>query len=155
MEKQGMLRWLACSLFLLPLLTMYTCSRSAGADPSNNKALVSFGPGLNGNCCSPLLGFKMMKPESLAAAQFLGSMVQAERAALEKQEEERFRQQALEKLAEEDRIEQMNAQRRRLKMAEHKREVERLLAEKRAIFEAALVLPSCRLCLSAACASLR
>lgn len=71
-------------------------------------------------------------------------MVQAERAAAERQEEERFRQQALEKLAEEDRIEQMNAQRRRLKMAEHKREVERLLAEKRAIFEAALVRPYCK-----------
>ena len=66
-------------------------------------------------------------------------LVQAQRAAAEKEEEERFRQQALEKLAEQDRVEQMNAQRRRLKMAEHKREVERLLSEKRAMFEAALV----------------
>ena len=41
----------------------------------------------------------------------------------------------LEKFAEEDRVEQMNAQRRRMKMQEHKREVERLAAVKKAMFE--------------------
>lgn len=86
--------------------------------------------------------------DNFAAVQWLVSMVQAERAAIEKQEEEKYRQQALQKLAEEDRIEQMNAQRRRLKMAEHKREVERLLAEKRAIFEAALARPLASVALS-------
>ena len=41
----------------------------------------------------------------------------------------------LEKFAEEDRVEQMNAQRRRMKMQEHKREVERLAAVKKAMHE--------------------
>ena len=40
----------------------------------------------------------------------------------------------MEKFAEDDRIEQMNAQRRRMKMAEHRRETERLLEEKREMY---------------------
>lgn len=44
---------------------------------------------------------------------------QAEAAA----QEERFRQSMLDKFAEDDRIEQMNAQKRRMKMLEHRREV--------------------------------
>ena len=54
----------------------------------------------------------------------------------ERQEEERFRQHMLAKFAEDDRLEQMNAQRRRLKVEEHKREVERLWAEKAALYAA-------------------
>lgn len=42
----------------------------------------------------------------------------------------------LAKFAEDDRIEQMNAQRRRLRQVEHRREIERLLVERRAMFEA-------------------
>ena len=42
--------------------------------------------------------------------------------------------QMLAKFAEDDRIEQMNAQKRRLKQAEHKRAVEKLLEERRAQF---------------------
>jgi transcription elongation GreA/GreB family factor len=37
----------------------------------------------------------------------------------------------LEKFAEDDRIEQMNAQRRRMKQLEHKRAVEKLIDERR------------------------
>lgn len=39
------------------------------------------------------------------------------------------------KFAEDDRIEQMNAQKRRLKLQEHKRAVEELLAARREQFE--------------------
>ena len=42
----------------------------------------------------------------------------------------------LEKFAEDDRIEQMNAQRRRMKVQEHKRDVERLIDEKREMYNA-------------------
>mmetsp|Transcript_41554 Transcript_41554/g.130983 ORF Transcript_41554/g.130983 Transcript_41554/m.130983 type:complete len:164 (+) Transcript_41554:352-843(+) len=41
----------------------------------------------------------------------------------------------LAKFAEDERIEQMNAQRRRMKMLEHKREVERLIEERRQMYE--------------------
>ena len=53
----------------------------------------------------------------------------------EAEQEQEFRQVMLEKFAEEDRVEQMNAQRRRMKMQEHKREVERLAAVKKAMHE--------------------
>lgn len=42
----------------------------------------------------------------------------------------------LAKFAEDDRIEQMNAQKRRMKQLEHKRAVERLLDDRRKQFEA-------------------
>ena len=45
----------------------------------------------------------------------------------------------MEKFAEQDRLEQMNAQKRRLKVAQHAREVERLIQQKREMFEAAMV----------------
>lgn len=49
----------------------------------------------------------------------------------EKEEEEAFRKTMMAKFAEDDRIEQMNAQRRRMKQLEHKHEVERLMEERR------------------------
>ena len=67
--------------------------------------------------------------------------VQAERAAKEQAEEDEFRRQTMEKFAEQDRLEQMNAQKRRLKVAQHAREVERLIQQKREMFEAAMVRP--------------
>ncbi|UJR14027.1 hypothetical protein I4U23_001026 [Adineta vaga] len=48
-----------------------------------------------------------------------------------KQEEDRFRQQLMAKFAEDDRIEQMNAQKRRMKQVEHKRAVDLLLEDRR------------------------
>lgn len=53
------------------------------------------------------------------------------RQQAEKDEEERIRQQMLDKFAADDRIEQMNAQKRRMKQAEHKRAVEALLEQRR------------------------
>ncbi|KAG2454297.1 hypothetical protein HYH02_001326 [Chlamydomonas schloesseri] len=60
-----------------------------------------------------------------------------EREAAFRAEEEAFRQRMLAKFAEDEKLEQMNAQKRRMRMAEHAREVQRLIDEKRAAFEAA------------------
>ncbi|GMH38150.1 hypothetical protein BSKO_06034 [Bryopsis sp. KO-2023] len=61
--------------------------------------------------------------------------LKAERDLARKAEEDEFRQRMLEKFAEDDRIDQLNAQRRRLKQMDHRREVDRLVAEKRAMYE--------------------
>ncbi|KAM6426149.1 meiosis-specific nuclear structural protein 1 isoform 2-T2 [Liasis olivaceus] len=53
-----------------------------------------------------------------------------------KEEEEAFRQAMLAKFAEDDRIEQMNAQKRRMKQLEHRREVEKLIEERHKQFVA-------------------
>lgn len=53
------------------------------------------------------------------------------RLQAEKEEEEAFRQMMMAKFAEDDRIEQMNAQKRRMKQLDHKRAVEKLLEERR------------------------
>eukprot|EP00775_Hariotina_reticulata_P009667 gene9667-9826_t len=63
--------------------------------------------------------------------------IKAEREAQQKAEEEAFRAAMMAKFAEDDRIEQLNAQRRRMKIAEHKCSVDALLEEKRARYEAA------------------
>lgn len=60
---------------------------------------------------------------------------QAERLERERAEEERFRALMMARFAEEDRLEQMNAQRRRLRVQEHCRAVEALLQQKRAMYE--------------------
>ncbi|WAR11219.1 MNS1-like protein [Mya arenaria] len=58
------------------------------------------------------------------------------RQEAEQQEEENFRQQMMAKFAEDDRIEQMNAQKRRMKQIEHKRAVENLIEDRRVQFAA-------------------
>lgn len=55
----------------------------------------------------------------------------AMREAAERDEEERIKVQMLDKFAADDKIEQMNAQRRRMKQLEHKRAVESLLEDRR------------------------
>lgn len=57
------------------------------------------------------------------------------RLQAEKEEEDELRRKMLAKLAEDDRIEQMNAQKRRMKQLEHKRAVEEILADRREQFE--------------------
>lgn len=57
-----------------------------------------------------------------------------------KEEEEKLRQQLLARFAEQDRVEQMNAQKRRLCIEQHKREANRLIAEKKALQAAAEVM---------------
>lgn len=62
--------------------------------------------------------------------------LKAERVEREREEEERFRVAAMAKFAEDDRLEQMNAQRRRMKVQDHKRAVDMLISERRVMFEA-------------------
>jgi hypothetical protein len=62
--------------------------------------------------------------------------LKAERKAEEQRMEEDFKRKLMEKYAEDDRLEQMNAQKRRMKELEHKREVERLWQEKLVIYQA-------------------
>jgi len=59
--------------------------------------------------------------------------LQKERAEAIRLEDEDFKQCLLERFAQEDRVEQINLQKRRLKIEEHKREAARLVAEKRAV----------------------
>lgn len=62
--------------------------------------------------------------------------LKAERAAEEKRLEEDFKQKLLQKFAEDERLEQMNQQKRRMREQEHKREIERLWQEKLTIYRA-------------------
>ena len=50
--------------------------------------------------------------------------------------EDEFKQKLMEKFAEDERLEQMNAQRRRMRELEHKREIERLWQERLAVYKA-------------------
>jgi len=58
-----------------------------------------------------------------------------EKMRVEREEEEKLRAQLLAKFAEDDRIEQMNQAKRRMKVQEHKREVEKLVEARRLMFE--------------------
>lgn len=64
------------------------------------------------------------------------------RRRAEKEEEEAFRRAMMAKFAEDDRIEQMNAQKRRMKQLEHKREVEKLMEDRRRRRQADMVQTS-------------
>lgn len=61
------------------------------------------------------------------------------RKEAEKEEEAAFRETMLSKFAEDDRIEQMNAQRRRVKQLEHRRAVQKLIEERKQQRQADLV----------------
>ena len=62
--------------------------------------------------------------------------LKAERAAEEKRMEEIFTAKLMQKFAEDERLEQMNDQKRRMREQEHKREIERLWADKLAVYHA-------------------
>ena len=103
----------------------------------------------------PSTALHTMLPDALAGSIQLGrGGLQAEQRERQRQEEEAFKAAALQRMAEEDRLEQLSAQRRREKTAAHRREVERLLEHRRALFEAArvrLLLPACDRLLPPAC----
>lgn len=61
--------------------------------------------------------------------------LKAEREQEEKRMEDEFKHKLMEKFAEDERLEQMNAQRRRMRELEHKREVERLWQEKLMLYK--------------------
>ena len=67
----------------------------------------------------------------LKEANDLALKYRREREEKEKDLEEKYRQMMLDKFAEDDKIEQMNAQRRRMKKEEHKRAVQILLEDRR------------------------
>lgn len=52
-----------------------------------------------------------------------------------KADEEAFKASMMARFAEEDRLEQMNAQKRRMKQLEHAREVQRMVDERRAMYQ--------------------
>jgi len=58
-----------------------------------------------------------------------------ERAAKEREEEEKMRQHLMRKFAEDDRLEQMNENKRRMRAEHHKREADRLVALRREMYE--------------------
>lgn len=62
------------------------------------------------------------------------------RKEAEKEEEAAFRETMLAKFAEDDRIEQMNAQKRRMKQLEHRRAVEKLIEERKQQHLTAMVM---------------
>lgn len=62
----------------------------------------------------------------LLAAQEYQKRLKEERLAEEKRMEDEFKRKLMDKFAEDERLEQMNAQKRRMKELEHKREIERL-----------------------------
>merc|ERR1719161_2640210 len=62
--------------------------------------------------------------------------VKKEKEELEKQEEAAFRDQLMQKFMQDERLEKVNAERRRMMIQQHKREVERLLQECRKMYEA-------------------
>lgn len=62
--------------------------------------------------------------------------LKAERKAEELRMEDEFKQKLFQRFAEDERLEQMNAQKRRMREQEHKREIERLWQEKLAVFQA-------------------
>ncbi|KAM8876160.1 meiosis-specific nuclear structural protein 1-like [Synchiropus picturatus] len=62
------------------------------------------------------------------------------RKQLEKAEEEAFRKMLLAKFAEDDRLEQMNAHKRRMKQLEHNRQVEKLMEDRKRQHEMELLL---------------
>jgi hypothetical protein len=63
-------------------------------------------------------------------------LMQAQRQEQQKAAQAAERAALLARMAEEDRVEQMTAQRRRMRVAEHQREAQRLLDAKRAALEA-------------------
>ena len=70
----------------------------------------------------------------MQAAKDFQLKLKAERMEEEKRMEEEFKIKMAEKFAEDERLEQMNAQKRRMREQEHKREIERLWQEKLAVY---------------------
>eukprot|EP00462_Mataza_sp_D1_P005176 CAMPEP_0175113900 /NCGR_PEP_ID=MMETSP0086_2-20121207/16470_1 /TAXON_ID=136419 /ORGANISM="Unknown Unknown, Strain D1" /LENGTH=560 /DNA_ID=CAMNT_0016393315 /DNA_START=197 /DNA_END=1879 /DNA_ORIENTATION=- len=80
---------------------------------------------------------RQMKLDMIAANEYQKAvkLKVAEEQAIE---EEKFRQQMMKKFEEDTRLEQMNAMRRRREMENYKKEVERLVEERRKVFEASV-----------------
>lgn len=80
---------------------------------------------------------QQMKTDMIQANEFM-KRLKAERAVEAKREEAAFRDQMMAKFAADKRLEQMNAARRRREMVAYKAEVDKLVAERRRLYEQAL-----------------
>mmetsp|Transcript_26336 Transcript_26336/g.60768 ORF Transcript_26336/g.60768 Transcript_26336/m.60768 type:complete len:484 (-) Transcript_26336:104-1555(-) len=78
---------------------------------------------------------KLEDREDMRQAFLLQMKMKEEKQAREKEEEAKMRQVLLEKFAQDDRIEQMNDQKRRMKVLEHVKEVDRLCELRRQLYE--------------------
>jgi len=74
--------------------------------------------------------------EDMKNAYVFQMKMKEERAASLQAEEEKIREQLLAKFAEDDRLEQMNENKRRMKIEQHKREAQRLIDLRRQMYEA-------------------
>eukprot|EP00429_Kryptoperidinium_foliaceum_P053635 CAMPEP_0176094386 /NCGR_PEP_ID=MMETSP0120_2-20121206/47298_1 /TAXON_ID=160619 /ORGANISM="Kryptoperidinium foliaceum, Strain CCMP 1326" /LENGTH=481 /DNA_ID=CAMNT_0017428329 /DNA_START=94 /DNA_END=1539 /DNA_ORIENTATION=+ len=78
---------------------------------------------------------KLEDKEEMKNAYMFQMQMKEDRMRKEREEEDKMREQLMKKFAEDDRIEQMNEQKRRLKVEAHKREAERLVALRREMYE--------------------
>jgi len=78
---------------------------------------------------------KLEDREEMKNAYVFQMRMKEEKASKAREEEDAIREQLMVKFAEDDRIEQMNEQKRRMKVQEHKREAERLVALRRDMYE--------------------
>lgn len=74
--------------------------------------------------------------EELQAAKEFQARLKAERASEEKRLEDEFKDKLMQKFAEDERLEQMNAQKRRMREQDHKREIERLWQDRLVVYGA-------------------
>merc|ERR1711920_238870 len=78
---------------------------------------------------------KLEDKEEMKNAYVFQMKMKEDKAAAARVEEEKIRVQLLKKFAEDDRIEQMNEQKRRLKVEAHKREAQRLIEVRREAYD--------------------
>merc|ERR1711959_228809 len=74
--------------------------------------------------------------QELQAAKDYQMKLKAERQAEERRMEEEFKIKMAQKFAEDERLEQMNAQKRRMRELQHKRDIEALWQEKLSVYRA-------------------
>ena len=79
---------------------------------------------------------KQRQKQELQEAKDYQMKLKAERLAEEKRMEDEFKIKMAEKFAEDERLEQMNAQKRRMRELQHKRDIEKLWQEKLAVYRA-------------------
>merc|ERR1719226_455310 len=77
----------------------------------------------------------MEDKEEMKQAYVYQMKLKEEKLLKQREEEELIREQLMKKFAEDDRIEQMNEHKRRMKGEAHKREAERLVALRREMYE--------------------
>ncbi|CAJ1441496.1 unnamed protein product [Effrenium voratum] len=80
---------------------------------------------------------KLEDREEMRNAHFIQMQAKEEKMSRAREDEAKLREELMSKFAEDDRIEQLNDHKRRLKVEQHKRETERLIEMRREMFEVA------------------